>query len=221
MGLLSGLLGLDNNYGADGYQKQQRRNLGNLENNAGLYGQQYRQNIGQFNAYAPQESQAVQNYAAFLGRDPGTDAYGTALTQRYAGNAAGNYVQGAASLMARNARRGFGGNSGDVQGGLAALENGRVQAVTNAQYQYGADLQQQQMQRLAMLQNLYGQQADNAFGRANQSLGAQNALYGGLADNYGQMAQQGYARQAQNTSNLFGGITGLVGGIADLYGRRK
>lgn len=216
MSWITAALGMDKNNAGDPFRRQQEDYLGQVMQYKPLY-----DNIAQgqrdlYNGQLPEYERALQNEEDLLGRST-SEQQRTAYINRATQNVANNYARGINNATSSLAARGL-GNSGSMAGALTNAEMARAGAISNAANAADQYFDNQQLQRENMLTNL-------AHGATQGALGnEENAMHGGIglgewgAGQYGNLANQAYALQAQRQAAAGQALGGLISAGATAYG---
>ncbi len=181
---------------------------------AGSYAQMGANGQAGYNQYAPQYNSAVQNRVDYLKRDPNTLARTTGNVARATANVPGLVAQSTANLQTGLARRGIGG--GALAGGLASIQNNALNANIDAGYNEAYRADDEYARNNAELPQFLDSVVGGYQNDVNRGLSGQGAVYGGVAQGYGQLAASDEQTAAQNAAekrrqqqqlyNLFGSV---------------
>lgn len=191
---------------------------------AGAFGGIGKTATGDYNNYSQSARAANAQYAGYLQSDPYTDQYSTARINQATNGTNAAYMAAKSNLSAELARRGLGGDSSTLAGGLAGIESARANTIGTAQNNLALEASNARGQRLGQLNALQSGAAQNAFGDATQSYGGADAAYGkigslysGLNEQANQQANIANGQQAQAIGQFAGGLGQLFAGRPGAY----
>jgi hypothetical protein len=215
-GYLGEMLGTEGNNAGNAARQQQMGLIGQGTSMIPQYQGIASQWGGLENQFLPSYQSAIQGYGDQLSKST-TDQ----MRQQYINNATANvgrsFQEGNANATNALAARGL-GDSASMGGALLAnqgMQSGAVAGAANNADQY---FQQQHLQNLATLGQLYGGVVNGANANQLGAMGDASNLISWGAGQYGNVAQNQYAVQAQQdqaAQNMFGDV---IGGVASLYG---
>ena len=186
------------------------RNQGAVANQLGTFAQG---DTAAYNQFAPQARAATQGEADYLRQNPYTDNFSTQALNRATSGVTSAYLRSRANLSSDLARRGMGGDSSALTGGLAAMDASRAGIIGNA----GEELAYRKIAdnggRLAQLAQLLSGAGQSAQQGAEGALTPQASIYGNMGSAYDVMAQQ--ARQRASAAGAAqAGAFGNIGNLA-------
>lgn len=219
MSWFSSALGMDKNDAGDPFRRQQENYIQQV-----MSYQPYYNNIAQgqrdlYNNQLPQYQQDLQNEEDLLGRST-TEQQRTAYINRATQNVANNYARAINNATSNLAARGL-GSSGSMAGALTNAETARAGAISNAANNADQYFDNQQLQRENMLTNLSHGATQGALGNEENAMSAGIGLDEYGAGQYGNLANQAYALQAQRQAAAGNALGGLIGAGATIYGMRS
>lgn len=169
-------------------------------------GNQYGQLSQPYNANSAGDAnsarQATTAEAAYLNQNPWTNQQDAQYLARSTQGASDAYSKAAAALAANLGARGLSPNSSAAVGGQEALAANQASTMANADQNLAFNQQAQHASNVAALTNLYNNQANNDFSKADAGLNSQQGVDQSLSSTALQEAQGNYqAQQANDAAN--------------------